>query len=92
MKKHKLPLRRHTLSNGRRITIEWDKSIKGLWEEDIRRMTIWEDKNIKEHVNTVLHELIHAEFPKFSEIKTKKIASSFSRIILKTYRITRKRT
>jgi hypothetical protein len=88
MKKPKLT--RHTLSNGKRITIELDNPLRGIWDEATQRITVWADKDTKEHLDTLLHELIHAEFPKFREKKTYKMASSFSRMILKVYKIKRK--
>jgi hypothetical protein len=71
---------RHTLSDGRRIQIEYGR-IQGLWEADERVITIDRELGGRGFVETLLHEILHAECPRLTEDQVQRTAESQARAL-----------
>lgn len=68
----------HRLSNGRHIKV-LEQYVYGLCDGD--EITVDPRSNGKEHLDTFIHELLHAEFPKFDEKRVSDVANSISSML-----------
>jgi hypothetical protein len=83
---------RHRLSNGKLWKIELIE-LKGLCDYDDRTITIGKHCSSEDLVDTVIHELLHAEYPKMKHKRLKRVAGSLARglcKVLKRGRLLRK--
>jgi hypothetical protein len=81
---------RHTLSSGRRITIEVAR-IDGLWEPERGIISIDERLVGVDLIDTLVHELLHAELPTLTEKDVDRTANSIARLIIAIGEMQRKR-
>lgn len=82
---------KHKLSNGKKITIE-ERDIYGLCEDDGKVVDITVSPRIKGklQMDTYIHELLHAEFPEWSENEVYIRATSIANMLWKAgYRRTK---
>jgi len=71
---------RHTLSNGRRVRIVCEE-IDGLWEPMRGMISYRSTLRGLALLDTLIHELLHAELPELSEPKVRRSARSIARLI-----------
>ncbi len=77
-------MKRHTLSNGKTIKIQVAK-LDGLYEQDAGLITIDKRLRGREALETLLHELLHAELPSLSEKQVTNTARSQARAVWGIY-------
>jgi hypothetical protein len=71
---------RHTLSNGRRVRIVGEE-IDGLWEPMRGLISYRSTLRGLALLDTLIHEVMHAELPELSEQKVGKTARSIARLV-----------
>lgn len=85
---------KHKLSNGKTITVKFEE-LFGLYDIPEKLITIVPHKRNcnREMMDTIIHELLHAEFPSWSENKVEKLGNSISTLLWNVgYRIKKKKT
>jgi hypothetical protein len=71
---------RFTLSSGRRIRIVAEE-LDGLWEDDRGQISFRSSLKGRALIETLIHELLHAELPKLSEYRVRKTARAVARLM-----------
>ena len=73
---------KHRLSNGKRWRIE-RKKLLGLCDYESKTITISPGLRRMELVDTVIHEVMHAELPKLRHRKVERVSTSCARAVVK---------
>ncbi len=72
----------HTLSNGKEIKVV-EQELFGMFESDLKQITVIPSKanSNREELDTYVHELLHAEFPKWTEKRVATLATSIAGLL-----------
>lgn len=80
----------HMLSNGKKIKIQYE-TIYGVWDDTTNTVSIDPAQTEQEELDTLIHEVLHAEVPNWDEQQIGCIADSISQLLWKAgYRKKRK--
>ncbi len=71
---------RHRLSNGQRITIVCEE-LDGIWLPDRNQISVRASLKGRAMLETLVHELLHAELRDVSEERVNRTAKSIARLI-----------
>jgi hypothetical protein len=75
---------RHRLSNGQRITIVCEE-LDGIWLPDRKQISVRASLKGRAMLETLVHELMHAELGDLSEARVARTARSIARLIWTVY-------
>jgi len=71
---------RLTLSNGRRVTIVAEE-LDGIWLPDRLQISVRASLSGKAMLETLIHELLHAELHQLNEAEVDRTAKSIARLV-----------